>query len=343
MAQTTFTTNNALTKKHWDEKLFRETEKESFFTQSGFEGTGSDSLVHVKTQTEKGPGDQIKFGLAHRLTSEFIVGESTQAENNEEALDTSDDSVTLELYRLAVRDNGALTRKRAMFSIDEESKTRLKNRAVEAIDQLKFDALFASPTRIMYKTSTGLLQTATANTAQAAMDATHSKLTPQMVSAMKVYAKTGGDRSFNPIRPVKYKGKDYFKMLVHPDVGYDLKTNSVFMSAWENARERGDDNPLFRNALLVWDGVIIHEHENCPIATDGGGASVAWSKAVFMGAQSLVWAWGMRPWTVQETFDYGNQHGYCWHMIGKAKKPQFDSEDFGSLGVYLARTNVSGI
>jgi hypothetical protein len=46
---------------------------------------------------------------------------------------------------------------------------------------------------------------------------------------------------------------------------------------------------------------------------------------------------------VQEVFDYQNEHGYAWNMIAAAGKPQFNSLDYGSIGVYLARTNISGV
>lgn len=89
--------------------------------------------------------------------------------------------------------------------------------------------------------------------------------------------------------------------------------------------------------------VVIHEHENCEVRTDGGGASVPWARAAFMGAQSLVWAWGKRPEVVQKSFDYDNEEGYAIGMIAGVARSRFNSLDFGSLGVFLSRTNVSGV
>ena len=140
---------------------------------------------------------------------------------------------------------------------------------------------------------------------------------------------------------MKVKGKSYYVLLVHPDVVYDLKQDSAIVNAWQYAQERGSDNPLFRDAEVMWDGVLVHSHENIPIAADGGGAAVKWSKGVLMGAQSLIWAWGERGEIVQETFDYKNEHGYAWSMIAKTKKPVFNSIDYGSLGVYFARSGIS--
>ncbi len=87
---------------------------------------------------------------------------------------------------------------------------------------------------------------------------------------------------------------------------------------------------------------MIHEHENIPIVTNwGSGSNVPGAKCVFMGAQSLVWAWGKRPYVTEELIDYENEHGYAWNMIAGVTKPVFNSKDYGSIGVYVARTQIS--
>lgn len=338
MAKTTFATGNALTKKVWEEKLFRDTLKETYFQK--FMGDSSDSIVQVNSQLEKSKGDKVTFGLRTRLTGAGVTG-STTLEGNEEKLTSHDYSLTLEMYRHAVRDAGALDRQRAMFSIDEESENALKDWGVEKIDSLCFTALETAPTRVAYLTSaTAYATTDTPGTAQAALTG-NSLIVPNFISYVKTLAKTGNDRAFTPIRPVKVKGRAYYVLLVPPDVMYDLKTNSAFQQAMREAEVRGPENPLFEGATAIWDGVVVHEHENVTIATDGGGASIAWAKCSLLGAQALCWAWGKRPEVVQDTFDYGNEHGYAWQFIGATGKPVFNSLDYGSLGVYVARTQVS--
>jgi N4-gp56 family major capsid protein len=339
MAQTAFATNNALTKKVWEEKLFRDSVKESYFSK--FMGQDQSSLVYVKTQLEKGQGDTVYFGLRMRLTGAGVEDEQT-LEGNEEALSTYDYSLALKEYAHAVRDKGALSRKRAMFSIDTESKQALQDWGSEKVDQLAFDALLTTPTKTLYLDSSAVFQGDTAANAKAGLHATNSKITPNFISAAKTWAKTGGNRAYIPIRPVKVQGKEYFILLVHPDCMYDLKANSTFQQAMREAEVRGPSNPLFTGAAAIYDGVVIHEHENCTLGTDGGASgNVAWAKCALMGQQSLCWAWGARPSIVQETFDYQRQHGYAWSMIARCGKPQFNSLDYGSLGVYLARTQIS--
>ncbi len=339
MAKTSFSTDNALTKKVWEEKLFRETLKISYFTK--FMGEDQDSLVYVKTNLEKDQGDKITFGIRNRLTGAGVTSGQT-LEGNEEALSSYDYSLSLEQYRHAVRDNGAMSRQRAMFDIDVEAEAAIKDWGAEKIDSNCFNAILSSPTKVAYLTSSTAYAVADDfATAKAALT-TSSLLVPNFISYVKTLAKTGDNRAFTPLRPVKVKGRSYYILLVHPDAMYDLKTNSSFQQAMREAEVRGPENPLFEGATAIWDGVVVHEHENVTIGTDAGaGTNVPYVQAVLMGAQALCWAWGRRPEVIQETFDYGNEHGYAIDMICKAGKPVFNSKDYGSIGIGLARTNIS--
>lgn len=339
MSKTTFATNNALTKKIWDEELFQDVQIESFFA-SRFMGEGMNSLVQVKTQLTKQQGDQITFGIRSLLTGDGVTSGQI-LEGNEEALQTYDYSVSLEQYRHGVRDRGAMDRQRAMFSIDDEAREALKIWGAEKIDKLLTAAVLASPTKTLYRDSTGTFAgSSSQSTAKAALDSNNSKLTPAFISALRTWAKTGGGGQTYRIRPVKIDGKEMYVLLVNPCILYDLRIDATFQVAMKDAQNRGSDNPLFKSAVAIWDDVVIHESERVPMFTDGGGASVAGSHGVLMGAQALVWAWGKRPETKQETFDYGNEHGYAWEMIAKAGKPKYNSKDYGVVGVTLAGTNI---
>jgi len=331
MSKTAFSTSNALTKKLWQEKLFRDTVKESYFSK--FMGDNMESLVYTKTDLEKGQGDKLTFGIRMRLSASGVT--SGQAlEGNEESLTTYDYSLTLEQYRHAVRDDGAMSRKRAMFSISEEAVSALKDWGAEKIDSLLFTALQASPTKIFYGGDA---------TSAATLEA-GDKLTPVLISKVKAWAVTGGGRSgaLPPIRPIRVNGGKYYVLLVHPDQMFDLKRNSEFTQAMREAEIRGPQNPLFNNATAIWDGVVIHEHENITrYTTWGAGSDVSGASGMFMGAQALCWGFGERPNVVNKMFDYDNEQGYAWGMIAAAGKPKFNSKDYGVIGVYTARTGVA--
>jgi len=346
MAKTNFATDNALTKKIWEESLYRDAAKEAYFSK--FQSNGADNIVTVKRQLEKDKGDEITVGIRMRLTGAGVT-EGTQLEGNEEALSTYSMKVRLAQYRHAVRDAGAMARQRTIINISAEAQSALKDWMSEKIDALHFDALGIgagasdSPSKIFYKTSSGVQSTGTAATAKSALTVANGKLDLNMISWLKTWARTGGARDYIPLRPIKIKGKDYFVLLTHDDCLYDLRSDSSFQQAMREAEVRGSENPLFTGAVAIWDQVVIHAHENCFIGTDAGATTnVPYAKSAFLGAQALCWAWGKPVEVVQEDFDYKNELGYGIGMIAGVKRSAFNSKDYGSFGVYLSRTNVSG-
>lgn len=334
MAKTGFTTSSAETKKLWEEQLFRDAVKQSYFSR--FMGSNADSVMQVKTDLERSRGDRVRFSLVNRLSGAG-VGEGQTLEGNEESLNSSTWDLTLTQRRHAVRDDGAMSRQRAVFSISEESRFALRNWQTEKIDEYSFTALEDSPTKIFYGGSATSTATLTAS----------DKITPALISKLKAWAVTGGARSQTPLRPVMVDGKRHYILLVHPDVGYDLKQDSDWQTAQQNGNVRGMNNPIFSGALGVWDNVIVHEHENVGLETTwGSGSNVAGAKCSFLGAQALCWAWGSRPEIVTESFDYQEELAYATKMIYAVGKPQFDfngsTVDYGSIAMYVARTDVSG-
>jgi len=330
MSKTGFTTNSAETVKLWNEKLFRDTVKASYFSR--FMGTGSDSIVQVKSDLESGSGDRVRFAIRMRLDGAGVT-EGQTLEGNEESLTSYTTNLTLKQWRHAVRDDGEMSRQRAMFSISEESQSALSARTTEKIDQECFNAYTDSAaTKTIYG------GTATSD----ATLTTSMLLTPTLISKLKAWAVTGGNRSQTPLRPVRINGKDHYVLLIHPDNSFDLKENTTWQTAQQNANIRGNSNPIFNGALGMWDNVIIHEHENVPIVTDfGSGSNVPGSKCLFLGAQSLLWAWGQRPKVVSKKFDYENECAYATSMTYDVAKPIFNSLDYGSIALNVARTQIS--
>lgn len=341
--KTIFSTSNALTKKLWEERLFRDVQIESYFV-SRFMSESDNNLVQEQTDLTKSQGDQVTFGIVPNLSGDGVVSGQI-LEGNEEGLNSYDYSIVLEQYRHGTRTKGKLDVQRAMFSIPDVSRDKLKIWGAEKIDKLLVAALLASPTKILYRDGVAGAPTGTgtASTAKTALTAANSKLTPNFISVLRVWAKTGGAAATWRLRPVKMEGQEWYVLLVPPACMYDLRIDSTFQQAMKDAMERGKDNPLFRSATAVWDNVVVHETERISLFTDGGGASVTGAFCALMGAQALCWAWGERPNTVQEDFDYQNEQGWAWEMMAKAGKPKFNSKDYGVVGVCLAATNVTGL
>ena len=65
MATTEYGVNDALAVKLWSKKLFQEALKKTYFSR--FLGKTSSSLIQIKDETSKGPGDRITIGLRMQL------------------------------------------------------------------------------------------------------------------------------------------------------------------------------------------------------------------------------------------------------------------------------------
>jgi len=329
MSKTTVETSNALRMQAWEKELYDDTMKESYFMPR-FSGEGRNNIMQVKTNIEGGPGDKLTFGLINRLAGAGVTSRQT-LEGNEENLQDQSFNLELEEYAHAVRDAGPLDRKRPIYDMDNEARDALQVWMSEKIDSLSFTALENSPTKIFYggdATSTATIEAG-------------DYITPALLSKTKAWAITGGNRSQTPLRPVTIGGKNYFVFLTHPDSTFDLKNDSTYAQARREAEVRGSENGIFSGALGVWDGVIVHEHENVGIVTNwGAGSDIAGVKSSFMGQQSLAWAWGARPKVQAEEFDYGREHGFAISMMSAVEKPVFNSLDYGSIGIYTSRTQI---
>ena len=347
--ETVINNGDALAVRVDDEILFRETEKLTFFSAKGLMGTSSESLVQVKSQLEKKKGDTIRFGYVPRLGGNGVTG-SQPLEGNEQDLSFAYMDVVLERYRQAVKDGGTLSSDRPIFDLNKELSEALKVWGKEKIDLLCFNALgigpnpVSAPGKVFYLDSAGTLSAGSAATAKANLSAANSKITPDFVRALKTWATTGGDRSYSPIRPAYIDGEAHFVLLTHDDALYDLETNPKYESYVREAAERGKNNPFFRGAKAIISNVVIRAHENCDIAGDaGGGGNVSYAKGSFMGAQALCWAWGRRPKLVKKSFDYDEFEGEAWGITAGVKRSEFNSLDYGSVGVWVSRTAISSL
>lgn len=343
MASTAITTNDPVTKKAWEEKAFREVRKESYVSK--FMGGTSDSLIFEQTKLTKEKGDKITFTIFPRADSPVILGSSgLSLEGKEGTVEHFTDSINLEEYKTGFRYEEGLTVQRAFFSVSEEHARALDVRTAEVIDNLWFDAIQASPSRIIYGGGQADLSTLTSA----------HKLSPALIRRCAALARAGfangsNARTTYPFQPVKIGGKSYFVLLLHPYACYDLKNNSEYQGYLREAEKRGSDNPIFTGALAIIDNVIIHEHENIQIKkTVTGGKDVYYCTGVFLGAGSSIWAWGKRPTTVNKVFGYEESTGIGRKFIAATKKTQFkysssdaNPSDYGSAGVYVAITNVA--
>ena len=320
----------------WAKELQSEVSKGVYFSK--FMGEGPGNAIHVK-QMEEGKGKDVTFGLVNQLTGSAITGDSS-LEGNEQSLSTFSNTVSTNQKRLAVRDTGKFANSKVLYDFRSTSLDLLKTQYAELIDADIFSALSAtSGTHAYYRADASASVYATSDPKAALADA--DSITLADISALKTLAQIGGSANYR-MRPIRVDGNDYYVLVLHPEVAYDLFELDEFQQIQREAQVRGDDNPLFSGALGIYNGVVIHSHEGVNVAADGGSSSnVAFARNLFMGAQAACFAESSDMMWVEKTFDYGNQLGISASKIYGVDISDYNSKDYGVIQYVSARTDLS--
>lgn len=183
------------------------------------------------------------------------------------------------------------------------------------------------------------------NTSGAASLSSGNTLTLDVVTKAATKARLASPK----IQPISGKGEDFYVMYVHPLSARDLRLSSDWKTAQENAKVRGEDNPVFRGALGYWSNVLLLENEFVPwldisdagnsfrgfaTGTDYGADCAA---NILCGRQAVLVAEASNPEAlVVEQFDYKNKDGVAASFIGGCQKTMFNSKEFGVIQVDAA-------
>ena len=344
MATTSYGVNDTLAVKLWGKKLFQDALKKSYFDR--FMGKSSNSLVQLRDETSKGPGDRITIGLRMQLSGAGVQGDGT-LEGNEEALTTYSDNVYIDQLRHAVRSAGKMSEQRVPFSVRDEAKAGLEDWWADRLDTWFFNQLagYTAQTDTRYtgnqaatapSTNRKLFAGSTAtDVGQTSTDVFNLNLIDKCVERAETVSPT--------IRPIMVGGEKKFVMFLHPYQVYDLRTSTSsgqWLDIQKAALAGGKDSgsPIYTGALGEYNGVVLHQASRVPQGVNGSSAVTTTRRAIFCGAQAALMAYGQKDQSaemswVEELFDYKNQLGVSAGMIAGLKKAVFNSEDFGTITV----------
>lgn len=346
MATTSYGTNDALAVKLWSKKLAHEALKETFIYK--FIGDDENSLIQMKEETTKSPGDKITIGLRMQLTGDGVSGDGT-LEGNEEALTTYSDAVVIDQLRHAVRSAGKMSEQRVPFSVREEARMGLQDWFAGRADTAFFNQVGGNTAQsdTRYTGSQAAVAPSSNNwifaggaTAESSISATSTmKFSLTLIDVCVEKAKT-----LTPmIRPIRLKGEEYYVMFLHPYQVTDLRIASAAAGSWYDIQKAAitggqvTGNPIFTGALGMYNNVILHAAVRVPLIPSGTLSTQAnVYRSVFCGAQAAAITYGRdnsaeRFSWVEELFDYGNQLGVSAGCIWGLKKLQFNSQDFGTI------------
>jgi N4-gp56 family major capsid protein len=348
MSLTTVTTN--LKEQVWDNDFFTSYVRANRFKR--YMGTTVNSIIQLKEQLGSKAGDRIHLALISELTGAGQTGNGL-LEGNEEALGQYEMAVTVSTLRHAV----AVTDNEQQYSgidIRDAAKEQLKNWAMKklrtdiisslgstdgttayasASEGNKDAWLVANADRVVF--GDGSVGGYTDHSADLALVTSAMTMTKEIVSKLKAKAETASPI----IRPVTVgEDSENYVMFVGSGAFRDLKADMA--ETLENAQERGDGNPLFKDGDLMYDGVVIRKIQEIP-ATGTVGASSARLEPIYLcGAQALALAWAQRTKSTTDTRDYGFVRGVGIHEMRGVAKCFFNSKQHGVLTGYVAATAV---
>lgn len=356
MATTTYGVNDALAVKLWSKKLAEEVSKATAIAP--LMGTSSNSIIQLKTETQKGKGDKVTFGLRRQLVGDG-VSESSILEGNEESLSTYSDAIYINelAHAVRVKNEGTIDAQRVPFSLRTEAKDGLVDWYADRLSMSFFIQAcgYTAPTLNFEGRTVTLLPVhygfnapiapSSGRVIRAASAASDEALTSSDVFTLDLIDKAvEAAKVANPkIRPVRVNGGNHYVMYLHPYQVTDLRTNTStgqWLDIQKAAERRGSSNPIFDGSLGVYNNVILREaeHVTTGVNSSTGAQETDVRRAVLLGAQSCVAAFGMNKAPtkykmVEELFDYQRELGVSAQTILGMKKTVFDSTDFGTVVV----------
>ena len=346
--------NDPQTVKKWADSAATGINKTSYFSKSMM-GSGEDSRLPIQklTDLQTGSGDEVTYDLLMPLNMEPIVGDET-LDGKEAVLKFYTDRMRIDQVRAGVDLGSRMTQKRTLRDLRKAARRNMIDYWARLYDELFF--IYLSGSR---GTQTGYIWPALSPYFQVntltAPDTMHlmyggaatSKATVAATDTMKLRmidravarAETmGGDGTDElSMVPCDIDGEKRYVMLMHTFQFDALKTDGT-TGQWLDiqkaaAASQGQQNPIFKGSEGMYAGVVLRKHRNVVGFSDyGAGANLPARRALFLGAQAAVIAFGDRgdgmqfDWT-EELKDHGNSMKIGTHAQVGVKKTTYKSKD----------------
>ncbi len=364
MAATDFGALSSAQKRVWASELWMAGRDQSFWMSNEFVGQGSNDVIQRVTElTPTERGDRCVMQLVNDLAGDGVAGDN-RLEGNEEALVNDSTEIVIDMLRHGVRLKGQMSEQRTVIRFRATSKEKLSFWLSDKIDEMIFltaagmaytlnldnstrgtsqlpQLAFASS---VVAPSSGRKYYAGAATSTATLTTTDT-LSWNLCVSIQAFAKR------KKMKPIRAGGRSYYALVASTEQLRDLKKDTNYQTNVGRAANRGPDNPLFKNAIAVIDGLIIYDHNKVP-TTFGLASSSKWgasgtvdgAQALLLGAQAIGFATlGQMGYLESDNTDYGNRPGIATGRMLGILKPQFNSipdtntkQDFGIISLYTA-------
>lgn len=350
MSMTEFALGDPLAVQRWSTSLAVEAAKRAYFAK--FIGTGPDSLIVLKNELHKAAGEKITVGLQMKLTQPGIEGDNTIEGHatGEEALTFFSDAVFIDQLRKSTKSKGKMSEQRVPYNMRKVGRDALATWWAEEIDEQIFFYLSGARGAITASFHNPDTWTGRANNALTAPDADHifyagdatggaDMDSSDIIDLFDVERFVAKAETLDPmIQPFMINGEKKFVCLMHTFQAFQLRTATSEQDwlAIHKATDRGASSMMYKNAMGEYADVILHKHRNCVRFDDYGAGTLPAARALFLGAQAGLIAYGQNSspqrysWN-EETDDRGNALAITAGTIFGVKKSTYNSKDFGVI------------
>lgn len=368
MAETDFGALSDARKKLWATEITQAGRDQNFWMSNGFMGRNTADMTRpvqrITELTKTSRGDVAVMQLVQDLTDDGVAGDNT-LEGSEESLVNDTQELTIDQLRHGVRSAGRMSEQRTVIRFRQQARDKLSFWLADKIDELMFltaagraytlttagatrgtsqlpqlafasDVVAASSNRILYAGSA---------TSEATLTASDT-MTWDLILAAHTKAKR------ERMKPIRAGGRAYYVLIMSPEQLRDLKKTSDYKDIVSRGHTRGPSNPLFNNAVVTLDGIIIYDHQKLYNTLDAVSGSAKWgsgntvdgAQALMLGSQALGCAMlGDAMYEESDNTDYKNRPGVAYGRILGMLKPQYKSiyndnsrEDFGVISLKTA-------
>jgi len=298
--KTKFLTDNALTRKQWAKDLFIRILPDVEF--NALVGKGATAIVDSRSELGKGEGDKITFAIRKPLIEDGIIGDKT-VEGNEEKMSFKDFDMTIEEINKAVDTGGKMEEQRIPYDLYQMGRDALQEWWGEFLSDLLINTLAgnsdwthagvdfaqacAEPDVYHYLGAGQADDTAVA-TVDAAIDSSCA-CDLNFLDRLKQKAEVPTGDNCYKLRPLKVKGKKYFRVYLHNYVFDNLRTN-MNAGQWGDLKRAAMDLKV-PDVEIEYNGMLISKSERMPkvatVDTTGGAY-----RCILLGCQAACWAWG---------------------------------------------------
>jgi N4-gp56 family major capsid protein len=367
MAQTIIGLNDAKAVKRFSGNLAVDVARTGYWTSKFMDsGKKPNRPLWKLTDLEADKGEQITFDLSMQLNMQPVEGDA-ELHGKEESLSFYSSAVYIDQMRGGADAGGRMTRKRTLHDLREIAKEREVDWWGRVYDELIFMYLSGARgvnTDFVYPTT----YAGFANNAFTAPDTSHivyggtatSKATVTATDTMSTlpidravaYAAMmgGGGPAYSEVPQIQkcnVDGEQVFLCIMNPWQAFNLRRNTT-TNDWADIQKAlatsvGRTSEFLRGGLGIWNGVVLHQHQNVIQFSDYGSGAIAACRALFTGRQAAVIAWGspgndLRYGWHEETRDNGNRLIVATNVICGLIKTTFNGFDFGVMAIDTAAT-----